>query len=52
MGKDDYTTVRIPDGLAKLIDDFLKEHPEFTSRNDFLKGVARQYIDKRSRKEE
>ena len=41
-----YSTIRLPDPMIKLIDEYMHEHPEFNSRADFMKQIIREYINK------
>ncbi len=39
-----YTTVKIPNKLVELIDNFLDNNPEYTSRTDIIKESLRNYF--------
>lgn len=39
-----YTTVKLPEKLVNLIDEFLDENPEYTSRTDLVKEALRNYF--------
>ena len=42
--KNNYTTIKLPTALLKMIDDFVDEHPEYTSRTDLVKEALRRYF--------
>ena len=42
--KNEYTTLKIPKKLAGLVDSFIDEHPEYTSRTDVVKEALRNYL--------
>ena len=39
-----YTTLKLPKGLVELMDEFLQEHPEYTSRTDLVKEAVRSHL--------
>jgi len=39
-----YTTFKIPEGLAKKIDECLKRHPEYANRTEFVRTAIRDYV--------
>lgn len=40
----EYTTIKIPMALAEMVDGFIEEHPEYTSRTDVVKEALRNYL--------
>jgi len=47
----EYTTIKIPRGLADVIDEFRVSHKEFSSRTDVVKQAVRIYIDSKTKLE-
>lgn len=47
----EYTTIKIPRGLADVIDEFRVSHKEFSSRTDVVKQAVRDYIDGKTKLE-
>jgi len=45
----EYTTIKIPRGLADIIDEFRVNHKEFSSRTDVVKQAVRDYIDSKTK---
>ena len=39
-----YTTVKLPEKLIEMIDKFLDQNPEYTSRTDLIKEALRNYF--------
>ena len=39
-----YTTTKIPRALLDRIDEYIDEHPEYTSRSDLIKEALRRYF--------
>ena len=42
--KNQYTTVKLPEKLITLIDNYLDDNPEYTSRTDLIKEALRNYF--------
>lgn len=42
--KNDYTTIKLPTALLDMVDGYVDEHPEYTSRTDLVKEALRQYF--------
>lgn len=42
--KNDYVTLKIPKEVMDLVDDYLKDHPEYTSRADLVKDLFRHLL--------
>ena len=40
----EYTTLKIPKALAIMLDNYLTEHKEYTSRTDIVKEALRDYL--------
>ena len=46
MENESYTQIRLSGEVVKHIDIFLKKHPFFSNRTDFVKHCIRSYIEK------
>lgn len=42
--KNDYTTIKLPTALLDMVDSYIDEHQEYTSRPDLVKEALRRYF--------
>ena len=42
--KNEYTTIKLPSALLEKVDNFVDDHPEYTSRTDLVKEALRRYF--------
>lgn len=42
--KNEYTTIKLPTALLDMVDNYVDNHPEYTSRTDLVKEALRQYF--------
>jgi metal-responsive CopG/Arc/MetJ family transcriptional regulator len=43
--KNEYTTIKLPKILVDRADNYVDEHPEYTSRTDLIRDALRRYFD-------
>lgn len=43
--KNDYITIKVPKVLIDKADEYVDEHPEYTSRTDLIKEALRRYFE-------
>ena len=43
--KNDYITIKLPKVLVDKADEYVDDHPEYTSRTDLIKDALRRYFD-------
>ena len=44
MPRQDTVTLKLPMGIIKIIDDYMKQHPEYVNRSDLVKECIRMHL--------